>query len=181
MSSLLKASKDCRQFQNWLEEAGLPAAALAKPRDSAVHSSLAWQTLRAIAPGTFREHLEACAECQCAANDYSASRELLAALPSASEVARPWFAPRVMAAIAARESELRSANIWSFVPKFAARLTWASAIALLLASTWLYERPAPPPAKAAAAPTDLTGEPVVENFLPVSNDDVLASLSERTR
>jgi hypothetical protein len=47
-----------------------------------------------------------------------------------------------MAAIAARESELRqSLEAWAAVPRLAARLTWLSALALLLASTWLYQQP----------------------------------------
>ncbi len=63
-------------------------------------------------------------------------RDVRAALPE------PWFAPRVMAAIAARESELRqSLEAWAAVPRLAARLTWISGLALLVASTWLYQLP----------------------------------------
>src|SRR5260370_14819167 len=62
--------------------------------------------------------------------------DVRAALPE------PWFAPRVMAAITARESELReSLEAWAAVPRLAARLTWLSALALLLASTLLYQLP----------------------------------------
>jgi hypothetical protein len=47
-----------------------------------------------------------------------------------------------MAAIAARESELRqSLEAWAAVPRLAARLTWISGLALLVASTWLYQLP----------------------------------------
>jgi hypothetical protein len=56
----------------------------------------------------------------------------------------PWFTARVMAAIAARESNLqRTLEAWTVVPQFAARLTWISALALLLAGTWFYESPKP--------------------------------------
>src|SRR6266403_2902196 len=87
-----------------------------------------------------QKHLAACPACQAASADISMTRIVLrdvrAALPE------PWFAPRVMAAIAARESELRqSLEAWAAVPRLAARLTWVSALALLLASTWLYESP----------------------------------------
>jgi hypothetical protein len=77
------------------------------------------------------------------AEEVLASRELLKALPASPAVTpMPWFAPRVMAAIAGRELRLRhSLDAWVAVPKLAARLTWACALALLLASTWLYERP----------------------------------------
>jgi len=70
------------------------------------------------------------------------SRALLREVPARAALPGPWFAPRVMAAIAARESELRqSLEAWAAVPRLAARLTWLSALALLLASTWLYQQP----------------------------------------
>jgi hypothetical protein len=51
-----------------------------------------------------------------------------------------------MAAIAAKESELRqSLDAWDAVPRLAARLTWLSALALLVASTWLHQLPKPTP------------------------------------
>lgn len=87
-----------------------------------------------------QKHLAACPACQAASADISMARIVLrdvrAALPE------PWFAPRVMAAIAARESELRqSLEAWAAVPRLAARLTWISGLALLVASTWLYQLP----------------------------------------
>jgi hypothetical protein len=89
-----------------------------------------------------REHLAACADCQEAADAFSVSRSILRKLPSRAAEPGPWFAPRVMAAIAAREAELRqSLDTWAAVPRLAARLTWVSALALLLASTWLYQLP----------------------------------------
>jgi hypothetical protein len=87
-------------------------------------------------------HLAACQECQSASADISMARALLRDLPARATSPGPWFAPRVMAAIAARESELReSLETWAAVPRLAARLTWISGLALLLASTWLYESP----------------------------------------
>jgi hypothetical protein len=86
-----------------------------------------------------------------------------------------WFAPRVMAAIAAREAELRqSFDAWSVIPKFALQLTWISALALMLAGTWFLQRPNLPSRQA----TDITGEPV-QSAAPVTNDDVLVSLAEK--
>jgi len=87
-----------------------------------------------------QKHLAACPACQAASADISMTRIVLrdvrAALPE------PWFAPRVMAAIAARESGLReSLEAWAAVPRLAARLTWISGLALLVASTWLYQLP----------------------------------------
>src|ERR1700730_9373631 len=89
-----------------------------------------------------KEHLAGCAECQAAADDMLMSRAIFRDVPASATLPGPWFAPRVMAAIAARESELRqSLEAWAAVPRFAARLTWISALALLLAGGWLYESP----------------------------------------
>ena len=122
------------------------------------------------------EHSAACEDCAAAAEELLESRELLRALPRESSPAMAWFAPRVMAAIAAREAELRqSFDAWSAIPKFAFRLTWITALALVLASTWLLQRPNVPTTKPMA--TDITGEPV-QNSAPLTNDDVLLSLAE---
>ena len=93
-----------------------------------------------------QEHLAACPECQEAWSDISTSRIVLRDVPARAASPGPWFAPRVMAAIAARESDLRqSLDAWAAVPRLAARLTWFSALALLVASTWLYQLPKPTP------------------------------------
>jgi hypothetical protein len=88
------------------------------------------------------EHLANCADCQEAAEVFTMSRDILQELPSRAAKPGRWFAPRVIAAIAAREADLRqSLDAWAAVPRLAARLTWVSALALLLASTWLYSSP----------------------------------------
>ena len=89
-----------------------------------------------------QEHLAWCPACQEASADISTSRIVLRNVPARATSSGPWFAPRVMAAIATRESELReSLEAWAAVPRLAARLTWLSALALLLASTLLYQLP----------------------------------------
>jgi hypothetical protein len=119
------------------------------------------------------EHSAACEDCAAAAEELLESRELLRALPRESSPTMPWLAPRVMAAIAAREAELRqSFDAWSAVPKLALRLTWISAFALMLAGTWFLQRPSIPTKPA----TDITGEPM-QNAAPVTNDDLLVSLA----
>ncbi len=40
-----------------------------------------------------------------------------------------------------RALSAQSLEAWAAVPRLAARLTWLSALALLLASTWLYQQP----------------------------------------
>jgi hypothetical protein len=130
-------------------------------------------------PAELKAHATQCPECRSAAQDLLASRVLLRNLPSRAGLGGAGFPSRVMAAIAARKAELaRAADAWMLVPSLAAKLTWASAVALLLASTWLYERPRTVP---APAPTDITGEPLNEPSPPANNDDVLVSLGERVR
>lgn len=166
---LNERSARCREFQSQLEDAA-----------SAAPSAKEVSQLLVAAPVALKEHAAACADCRAAAENLLAARALLAELPSYSATAGPWFAPRVMAAIAARKAELsRAADTWIFLPKLAARLTWASAIALLLASGWLYQKPISTSAKPVA--TDITGEPVVDTATPANNDEVLVSLSERPR
>jgi hypothetical protein len=148
------SSSDCARFQDLLEAHG-----------------------RRALPVALREHVAQCPECEAAAEELEASRELLSVLPRQPE-AGPWFAPRVMAAIRARESELRrSVEAWMIVPRLARRLTWLSALALVLASTWLFGGPAATTLKPVV--TDITGEPVHDYAAPVNNDDLLLSLAEQ--
>ncbi len=127
------------------------------------------------------EHAASCEECRAVRNELLVSSALLEALPRQTEKAAPWFAPRVMAAIAAREAELRrSVEAWTFLPKLAAKLTWVSALALVLTTTWLVGRPASIAVKPVL--TDLAGDPVIESTpAPVNNDEVLVSLTEKAR
>jgi hypothetical protein len=133
--------------------------------------------LLAPLPETAKEHAAACKDCRSAAETILAARALLREMPSNATLGGPWFAPRVMASISARRAELGDAL--TIVPKLAARLTWASIVALLLASTWIYQRPVSPPPTPVL--TDITGEPVADNVPPATNDEVLVSLAERTR
>jgi len=166
---LSKRRAECRQFQSQLEDAA-----------GAAPNAKELSELLAAASVPLKEHATACADCRAAAENILAARALLAELPSYAATAGPWFAPRVMAAIAARKAELsRAADTWTFLPKLAARLTWASAIALLLASGWLYQKPVSTSAKPVA--TDITGEPVADTATPATNDEVLVSLSEKPR
>lgn len=96
----------------------------------------------AALPPSLQKHLADCLECRAVADELFATRALLRKMPATAAAPGPWFPARVMAAIAARESNLqRTLEAWTVVPRFAARLTWISALALLLACTWLYEAP----------------------------------------
>ena len=104
---LHKRRAECRGFQMQLEDAA-----------SAAPNAKELPELLASAPAALKEHAAACADCRAAAENILAARALLAELPSYAATAGPWFAPRVMAAIAARKAELsRAADTWTFLPK----------------------------------------------------------------
>lgn len=137
-------------------------------------------------PAGVRQHAQGCPHCQEAAGNLLASRALLSGVRSSADLGGPWFASRVMAAIAARKAELSlAADTWTFLPKLASRLTWASSIALLLASAWLYQKPATlssPATSAKSVATDITGDPVVEPSAQSNTDDeFLLSLAEKQK
>lgn len=170
MGPFTKNRAQCRLFRAHLED----AAAVAPDARSVAE-------LLAAAPDALQLHAKSCADCRAAAENIVVTRSLLSAIPSNARLPGPWFAPRVMAAIAARKAQLaRAADAWTFLPKLASRLTWASSIALLLASAWLYARPvATPPAATKIVATDITGEPLVDSAAPSGDDELLFSLTER--
>ena len=155
--STKKKSEECRSLRDILENTQIERASEV--------SSLS---------GAQQKHLAACSECQQAADDILMTRTVLRTMPRHSEVSAPWFAPRVMAAIAAKESELRqSLEAWAAVPRFAARLTWVSALALLLASTWLYKSPQASPNVAQNSGSQSTVESLFDSPQSSATDDVL--------
>jgi hypothetical protein len=167
---LKKRVKQCRKLQDLLEK----SAATRPEFVSAKELIGSW-------PAAQRNHIAACGKCQEAAHDLFTTRELFKGVATYSQMDEPWFATRVMAAIAARERELSEvARTWLAVPKFASRLAMASGALLLVASTWLYERPSAAPAKQpAAAPSQ---EYLFEAPQPNMNqDDVLTSLAEQNQ
>jgi hypothetical protein len=163
---LKKNDEECRKLRDLLEE-----SAVALPEaTSAEELSAAW-------PAAQRNHMAACGPCREAAQDLFAAREIFKGVGSATEMAKPWFATRVMAAIVARERELaEAASTWLAVPKFASRLALASGALLLVASMWLYERPLP--AVNQHASTLAAQESLFEAPPPVNQDDVLLNTPE---
>jgi hypothetical protein len=169
MSSLLdrKSVSPCDSFQEWLEGTRSPVSGLET-----------FDNLLAAAPPQHRQHATACADCRQAADDVVALRNLVRELEPAP-VAGPWFAPRVMASIAAKEMERsRIAAFWLAVPRFASRLSWVAAAALVFSCVWLHERPlsqSPAQSASAYASEHLFDLPA----LPANNDDVLVSMNGR--
>ena len=137
-----------------------------------------------MAPGKMspssREHGGGCAECREAAEDMELTRSALRPLGEVSPEPGPWFAARVMAAIAGRESEmdLRDA-VWVSIRKLAPRLVAVCALLLVLASTWTYQHRR---IEFAGTPQAGSSDTVLEpgQVAPV-NDDVLISATEGHR
>jgi hypothetical protein len=162
---LTKRSDECSHMQDLLE-----------------HSQAASveELLVVLAP-VQRAHFAECQSCRDAAQNLMKAREIFKGVASYRQEEAPWFAGRVMAAIAARERELALAvSPWSAVPRFASRLSWIAAIVLLAGSTWLYEKP-------AVAPSTVASTASSQEYLfdapqpPMSQDDVLISMAEKNR
>jgi len=132
-------------------------------------------------PAEGRVHFADCRSCREALQDMRATREMLLGAVAPAEDGGPWFAKRVLSAIATRERQLAfPVSAWSMVPRFASRLAWATAIVLLAGSTWLYQRSTPSTIRqpaAASSPEYLFEAPA----LPMNQDDVLISMAERNQ
>ncbi len=166
---LSKRDVECGKLRDLLEES-------AAVRLEAVTVDQLIQDL----PATERGHVAACESCLEAARDILATREIFKGVTSDAGTERPWFATRVMAAIGARERELtEAASTWLAVPKFASRLAMASGAVLLVATTWLYERPFTTPNQQAA--TLAAQESLFEWPAPMNQDDVLVPVQENKR
>jgi hypothetical protein len=113
-----------------------------------VDEATASAELRINLPAEVFENARGCGHCEEATETFWASRGLLAGplevareqRNAAANETRSWFAARVMAKIAERETEGRRALMeWSgAVAKLASRLVWISALVLLVGTTWFY-------------------------------------------
>ena len=125
-------------------------------------------------------HASACAECREAAEDLALTRAALQPLGELSPEPGPWFATRVMAAIAGRESEMDLSDaLWVSIRRLAPRLVAVCALLLLLASTWTYQLRR---VEIAGPPQVASNESVLElgQSAPL-NDDVLINATEGHR
>ena len=168
MRDLLKKDEECRKLRESLED----AAALSP-------DAVSLEEFLEDLPSAQRAHATACGNCRETATDVFAVRRIFQGVGSRAEEAGPWFATRVMAAIAQREGDLaQRVGLWNAVPRFASRLVLASAIVVVAASTWLYEKPVSAPPKQAsigAAPEYL----FELNPPPANSDEVLVSLAQK--
>jgi hypothetical protein len=164
MSGLLDNTQSrCDHFQEWLEDSKSPQSGLET-----------YGNLMSNAGPEVRQHAQECSDCRDAAEDIVALRNLVREF-EAAPAAGPWFAPRVIAVINSLEAERsRASAIWLAVTRFASRLSWLAAAALLFTCTWMYERSAQPiePQTASAFTSEHLFDPPT---LPANHDDVLAS------
>lgn len=162
MWNKLKENENCRKLRDALEEAA------AKFEDTAPVESL----IRDLSDEQ-REHVAACAGCQEAANDLVKVKALFNGAGSLAGEERPWFAARVMAAIASRERDLAErVTAWTEFPRFASRLAWVAAILLLAGTTWFYEAVIRAPSYVPAGQ-----ESIFEVPQQTTPDDVLVSMA----
>jgi hypothetical protein len=161
MFSLLKRQLECRELWEVLENAD---------------RSRPWQSVLAEATPEQRAHAAICGECHRRLEDIAATRDLLSVVPPQSDISRPWFASRVMSAVAAREAELgRALSAWAVVPKLASRLAWATALAILMVVTLIYQKPTAPPSPGEPSPESLFDNSPSQ----ASHDDLLISMVEK--
>ena len=119
-----------------------------------------------------RKHVDTCQDCQEAVQELFAARELFQGVASFSQEERPWFAARVLAAIAARERELAErVTAWTEFPRFASRLSWVAVIVLLASTTWFYETVVRTPSH----PVNGSQESIFEAPQQSTPDDILIS------
>ena len=130
------------------------------------------KTVREELTAEERKHIDTCRDCQEAVRELFAAKELFERVPSFSQEERPWFAARVMAAIAARERELAErVTAWTEFPRFASRLTWVAVIVLLASTTWFYESVVRTPSH----PVNGSQESIFEAPQQTTPDDILIS------
>ena len=119
-----------------------------------------------------RTHMATCQDCARAVLEVFRAKQLFQGAASLRQEERPWFAARVMAAIAAREKELAErVTAWTEFPRFASRLTWVAAVVLLASTTWFYESVLRSPSH----PVSGSQESIFEAPQQTTPDDILIS------
>jgi len=163
MWDMLKEKEECKRFRDGLDEA-----------TAQLDDAVTVEKLSASLPEEQQKHLVACLGCREAANDLVKVKALFGSAASFAGEVRPWFATRVMAAIASREKKLAvRVSAWTEFPRFASRLAWVAAILLLAGTTWFYESVVRAPSSNPAG----SQESIFEVPQQTAPDDVLVSLA----
>jgi hypothetical protein len=165
-SLLNKKDEECRRLRDALEEVSTKHA-----------DPLRVEGLIERLPQVAREHINSCERCREAAQDLLATKQLFQGAARFGEEERPWFAARVMRAIADRERELAlRMSAWSEFPRFASRFAWIATVVLLAGTTWFYERVIHAPSSPSDGATKQ--ESIFETPQQTNQDDVLISMEE---
>lgn len=161
---LKKNGQECGRIQDSLEEAA----------ENSNAGTI--EQLIASLPAAAREHIVGCGVCRETALDLAATKEIFKGTASVAEEARPWFATRVMAAIAARERELAERmSAWREFSRFASRLALISAVLLVAGTTWFYEKGIRAPSNPSNGAAQ---ESIFEPPQQANQDDILISMAE---
>ena len=157
--------EDCERFRDELETLPLPEC-----QRFDCHGLLVKMNAE------IRGHAEVCEGCMAAVDDLVETRNLLLSWTNDAMVAQPgpWFASKVMNAIAAKEMQMeQSEGVWQSVRRLAPRLAAVCALLLMLAGTWAIQVRRNFEARQMAAPGENLFEPTPSAAL---NDDVLLSV-----
>jgi hypothetical protein len=164
---LIRIRKDCEHVRDALERSTNPGA----------ESVVALGTLLAGLPESMRLHVNACSECRVFADELVEVRGMFRGEPAGPQPG-PYFLSRVMASIAARERKLeKSSQTWAAVPRLAYRLSVLACLTILIAGSWLYERPSPTTSVASIS-AEQSPEGLVEGSVPIQ-DDFLLNTADR--
>lgn len=166
MWDLQRNKKECAVFLDAVE-----AASERGP------DAFAREDLFGALPPNLREHVESCNACSSRLDNLLTTRNTLRGYAPPANFDAPWFAARVMARISAEE-RVRSSQeaVWKVLPRLASRLAGVAALVLILAGGWLIKRPAESPSGTATMEGLFDTSPA-----PVTHDDVLASVLEKSR
>jgi len=135
-------------------------------------------TLLALLPERARKHVSECSNCRTFANELLEVHGMFAGEETGARPG-PYFLARVMAAIADREAELdKSAQTWAAVPRLAYRVSVLASLTLLIAASWLYQRPGHG-VTVAGVSAEQSSEGLVEGSGTTIQDDFVLNTAER--
>jgi hypothetical protein len=150
---------------------------LERSTNDAQDGVVALGTLLARLPQNVRKHVNVCTDCRIFADELVEVRGMFQGEIGGPQPG-PYFLARVMSSIAEREGRLeQSAQTWAAVPRLAYRLSVLASLTLLIAGSWLYQRPSRTSSVASASAE--TSEGLVEGSGSAIQDDFLLNAADR--
>lgn len=164
-----RTNRECEDTRDALERS---------TNQQAAAGIVALGTLLALLPEQARKHVSECSDCRTFADELLEVGGMFEA-EEAGVQPGPYFLARVMAAIADREVELeKSAQTWAAVPRLAYRFSVLASITLLIAGSWLYQRPVHS-VTVAGVSTEQSSEGLVEGGGTAIQDDFVLNTADR--